>query len=81
MATATMTMEDFVVLGRAQWADPEMIYKNFGRRVEHVPVHVYRHRTTGQLHVILVEDERVNPDPTYIVEESELILSAGGLPG
>lgn len=78
-ATATATMEDFVALGVARWADPEMIYQNFGKRVEHVPVHVFRHKGTGQLHVILVEDERVNPAPTYIVEESALILPPGGL--
>jgi hypothetical protein len=69
---------EFVFLCNAQWADPEEMTDN---RVMHVPVHVYRNRTTRQLHVILFEDDKLNPAPTYIVEENELILPPGGLPG
>ena len=75
---ATASGNGFVALGRARWADPQRMT---ARRVEHVPVHVYRHKKTRQLHVILVEDERTNPAPTYIVKKNELILPAGGLPG
>ena len=69
---------DFVYLCNALWADPEEMIDN---RVRQVAVHVYRHRTTRQLHVIRFEDDKMNPAPTYIVEENELILPAGGLPG
>lgn len=75
---ATASGKDFVALGRAQWGDPDRMT---ARRVEHVPVHVFRHKATRRLHVILVEDERMNPAPTYIVKKNELILPAGGLKG
>ncbi|MBA4190806.1 MAG: hypothetical protein C0467_22700 [Planctomycetaceae bacterium] len=71
-AMATATMNDFVFLCDARWDDPEAMNANNLERVEHVPVHIFRHRTTGQLHIIMFEDDRMVPAPTHIVQESEL---------
>jgi hypothetical protein len=70
-------MGNFVHLCRCSWSDPEQMtdWKD-----SQVPVHLYRHRQTGQLHVVLVADEMVLHPKTYIVEEAELLLPAGGLP-
>lgn len=71
-----MTMDDVVYLCDARWEEGR------GRRIVRTPVHVYRHRTTGELHVITYDDERAVNAPTYRVQESELVgLPAGGLPG
>jgi hypothetical protein len=63
-----LTMNDFEYLGTSFWDQPEQT----GRRIKHLPVHVYRHRRTGQLHVILFEDQNARLAPTYIVPENDL---------
>ena len=78
MGQSATLKEAYVYLCDAQWADPEEMTDD---RVKHVPVHVYRNKETNDLHVILFDDERAVKAPTYIVEENELILPAGGLPG
>jgi hypothetical protein len=70
-------MGNFVHLCRCGWSDPEHMTDC---NVSEIPVHLYRHRQTGQLHVALVADEMVLHPNTYIVEESELLLPAGGMP-
>jgi hypothetical protein len=78
----TATMEDFAFLCDARWDDPEALNNNDLERAEHVPVHIFRHRTTGQLHVIRFEDDWMNPAPTYLVEEAGLYaVPLGGLVG
>jgi hypothetical protein len=65
------------LFGRCRWDDPARMT---GKSIPHVPVHLCRHRQTALLHVILVADEIMACPPTYIVNQSELILPPGGLP-
>jgi len=70
-------MPDFEYLYNCMWADCR---EDTGNRVYHVPVRLYRHRQSGQLAVILLEDLAASKPPGYEVTEDQLILPPGGLP-